>query len=95
MIEATGKENRHATDSSYNDHFDPNLYCRVMWWVAVGAAVFLGFVMYVPVLRELFRLATLHAVDLVLCLVAGVASILWFEWLKRFRRQLMQQSIRG
>jgi hypothetical protein len=30
----------------------------------------------------MFQFGTLHAVDLVVCLVAGVASIAWFEGLK-------------
>ena len=53
-----------------------------LWWVLGGAAVFLGAVLYVPVLRDLFRLSTLHFMDLVICFCAGLASILWFEVLK-------------
>jgi P-type Ca2+ transporter type 2C len=55
-----------------------------LWWVAGGAIVFLGLVLYVPHLRTLFRFGTLHATDLAICLVAGAVSILWFEALKRF-----------
>ncbi|MBI3330319.1 MAG: cation-translocating P-type ATPase, partial [Nitrospinae bacterium] len=52
------------------------------WWVVGGALGFLSLVLYVPVLRDLFRFAPLHPGDLLLCLAAGVASILWFEGLK-------------
>ena len=53
-----------------------------LWWVLGGAAIFLGAVLYVPVLRDLFRLSTLHLMDLVICFCAGVVSIMWFEGLK-------------
>jgi Ca2+-transporting ATPase len=53
-----------------------------LWWVLGGAAIFLGAVLYVPFLCSLFRLTTLHFIDLVICLSAGVVSIMWFEGLK-------------
>ena len=55
-----------------------------MWWVVGGALVFLGLVLYIPFLRDLFHFAPLHPVDLVLSLAAGVGTILWFEGLKVF-----------
>jgi P-type Ca2+ transporter type 2C len=59
----------------------PNTALR---WVVGGAAVFLGLVLYVPFLRSLFLLSTLHLIDIVICLAAGVFSIIWFEGLKMF-----------
>ena len=53
-----------------------------LWWVLGGAAVFLGAVLYIPALRSLFRLSTLHFIDLLICLSAGAVSIMWFEGLK-------------
>jgi Ca2+-transporting ATPase len=53
-----------------------------LWWVIGGAVVFLGLVLYVPVLRELFRFGELHWIDLGVCLLAGAGSILWFEAFK-------------
>lgn len=53
-----------------------------LWWVVGGALVFLGIVLYVPFLRELFRFSTLHFEDLALCLTAGAISIIWFELFK-------------
>jgi Ca2+-transporting ATPase len=53
-----------------------------LWWVICGAIVFLGLVLYVPALRELFRFAELDLIDLGICLVAGAGSILWFEAFK-------------
>ncbi len=53
-----------------------------LWWVMGGAAIFLGLVLYLPVLHRAFRFATLHPDDLAFCLGAGLLSILWFEGLK-------------
>lgn len=58
-----------------------------LWWVTGGAAVFLGMVLYVPVLRGLFRFAELHWIDLGICLTAGVVSLLWFELFKLMSRR--------
>jgi Ca2+-transporting ATPase len=58
-----------------------------LWWVLGGAALFLGTVLYLPFLKELFRFDTLHATDLILCLSAGIISILWFEVFKIFRNK--------
>ena len=44
--------------------------------------MFLGLVLYVPVLRELFRFAELHWIDLGICIAAGVVSLMWFELFK-------------
>jgi Ca2+-transporting ATPase len=51
-------------------------------WVIGGAIVFLSMVLYLPFLRDLFRLSTLHLDDLLICLVAGFISFLWFEAFK-------------
>ena len=63
---------------------EPN---RALWWVVGGAAGFLALVIYVPFLRNLFHFAPLHLIDLAICLLAGAASIAWFECLKIFRRR--------
>ncbi len=53
-----------------------------LWWVIGGALVLLGAVLYIPGLRGLFSFAFLHFIDLAICFMAGIASILWFEGLK-------------
>ncbi|MDR9900052.1 cation-translocating P-type ATPase C-terminal domain-containing protein [Aetokthonos hydrillicola Thurmond2011] len=58
-----------------------------LWWVIGGGIVFLGLVLYIPVLRHLFRFSFLHFEDLLVSLVSGVFSILWFEVLKIWRQQ--------
>jgi Ca2+-transporting ATPase len=54
-------------------------------WVLGGTLTFLGLVLYLPFLRSLFHLNTLHPDDLLVCLFAGGFSILWFEGLKVLR----------
>ena len=41
----------------------------------------------VPFLRELFKFDYLHVGDLLLCLVSGILSIMWFEALKFFSKR--------
>lgn len=53
-----------------------------LWWVIGGALGVLVLVLYVPFARDLFRFSTLHSLDLVICFVAGVFSVMWFEALK-------------
>jgi Ca2+-transporting ATPase len=69
-----------------------------LWWVLGGATFFLGLVLYVPFLRDLFHLAPLHPIDLALCLAAGIFSVLWVDIVKVVRRWLkeppMTSSIR-
>jgi Ca2+-transporting ATPase len=66
---------------------------RALWWVVGGAVLFLGLVLYVPILRELFSFSFLHPFDLLVCLGAGGTSVLWFEILKLWsRRQDLKNS---
>lgn len=58
-----------------------------LWWVLAGAAAFLGLVLYVPFLRDLFHFEYPSPRDLLLCLAAGVSSILWFEGFKLLGRR--------
>ena len=71
--------NRSWSRSIWSTFSLPN---AALWWVLGGAALFLGTVLYLPFLKELFRFDTLHTTDLILCLFAGIMSILWFEVFK-------------
>jgi Ca2+-transporting ATPase len=64
-------------------------------WVVIGAVVFLGLVLYVPVLRDLFRFALLHPMDLAMCLTAALMSLFWCEALKITRRHQTVRASRG
>ena len=57
-----------------------------LWKILIGALVFLGLVLYVPYLQDLFSFSTLHLNDVTIALMAAVASILWFEAFKMIRR---------
>jgi Ca2+-transporting ATPase len=63
-------------------------------WVFGGAVVLLLLVLYVPFLRKLFHFTFLHPDDLLICLFAGVCSILWFEGLKAFKKRSHSNLIR-
>ncbi len=53
-----------------------------LWLVTGGALTFLGLALSVPIVRELFRFASLGIRDAGLSIVAAVASIAWFELMK-------------
>jgi len=48
-------------------------------------------VLYIHVLRSMFRFNVLHPVDLAICLFAGVISISWFEALKKLKCRNMNR----
>ena len=49
-----------------------------------GAVLLLAIVLYIPFFVTLFRFSSIHSLDLVVCLLAGLGSVLWFEALKCF-----------
>ncbi|MDO8569091.1 MAG: cation-translocating P-type ATPase [Dehalococcoidales bacterium] len=51
-------------------------------WILIATLVFLALVIYVPALRGIFQFGPLHPLDLAVCIVAGGASIVWFEMVK-------------
>ncbi len=57
-----------------------------LWRVIGSALAILVIVLYVPFARDLFRFSRLHNIDLVICVAAGVFSVMWFEALKVFGR---------
>jgi magnesium-transporting ATPase (P-type) len=50
--------------------------------VVIGAILFLGIVLYVPVFVTLFRFSSLNHLELLVCVAAGIGSVLWFEGVK-------------
>ncbi|MDH3438637.1 MAG: cation-translocating P-type ATPase [Betaproteobacteria bacterium] len=53
-----------------------------LWWVISGALGGMAAALYLPQMRELFRFAPLTGKDLLLCVGAAVAGLLWFEFYK-------------
>lgn len=74
------------TNRSWNNTIVQTFRSRnvALWIVTAGALVLLGLVLNVPFLSALLRISRLDQRDLVLCGVAGFASIAWFEVLKLF-----------
>ena len=72
------------TNRSWSRTILTTLRCpnAALWWVLGGALFFLGIVLYVPFLRDLFHFSRLHLIDLIISFAAGVISILWFEGFK-------------
>lgn len=54
----------------------------------IGSAIIaLGLIIYIPFLQNLFHFNALHLDDIVITLIAGGVSILWFELLKALRQR--------
>lgn len=75
--------NRSWSRTIFSTLTSPN---KALWWIIGGAMLFLGLVLYVEPLRNLFGFSVLHLNDLMICLLAGIISILWFEVLKMIRK---------
>ncbi|HEY9206542.1 MAG TPA: cation-translocating P-type ATPase [Candidatus Methanoperedens sp.] len=54
---------------------------KALWFVIIGAFSSLVLVLYVPVLRNLFHFSVLHFSDILIVLVAGILSVVWFKLL--------------
>lgn len=54
-------------------------------WVIGGAIVFIGLVLYIPLLQRLFSFAPITLTELVVCAAIGVSTITWFELYKYFK----------
>jgi len=59
---------------------------KALTWVFAGTLTSLFLVLYVQVLRDLFRFAPVPFIDLAVCAGAGVLSIIWFEIYKYWSR---------
>ncbi len=55
---------------------------RALWWVVAGSAILLTIVLFAVPVRALFSFAPVHARDISLSLLAGLACLGWFEILK-------------
>jgi P-type Ca2+ transporter type 2C len=65
-----------------------------LWWVVGGTTAFLGFVIFVPYARALFRVSTLHPPDFAICLGAAILSTVWFEVFKLWKAQTSSEEIK-
>jgi Ca2+-transporting ATPase len=74
--------NRSWSESMVATFKRPN---TAFWWVMGGTLVFLGAVLALPGLRELFRFAPVSPIALLVCCAAGILSVVWFELFKVIR----------
>jgi P-type Ca2+ transporter type 2C len=58
-----------------------------LWCVVAGALTALLLVLYLPFLRALFHFEVMHQDDLLIALVGGIISLIWFEVLKALSRE--------
>jgi Ca2+-transporting ATPase len=59
-----------------------NIRNPALWWVIIGAFVFLSLSLSVPLLREIFHFSLVTIQQFALCVLLGLASVLWFELYK-------------
>ena len=55
---------------------------RSMIWVFSGTIISLVLVLFIPGLQDLFRFGPVPFIELIMCSVAGVMSVIWFECYK-------------
>jgi len=60
---------------------------RALWWVTGGAFTFLVLALVLPFMREVFHFAPVTLAQFALCVIAGIASVIWFEGFKVMRRR--------
>jgi len=60
---------------------------RALWWVIGGAFSFLALALTLPFMREIFHFAPITPVQFTLCVMAGLGSVIWFEWFKVWRKK--------
>ncbi|HZD43723.1 MAG TPA: cation-translocating P-type ATPase, partial [Methanomicrobiales archaeon] len=56
-----------------------------LWWIVLGALFFLGVVLYLPILQNLFAFAPLSGEEVALAVAIGIVSVFWFEVYKAWR----------
>lgn len=55
---------------------------KALYCVVAGAILFLGLAVYTPFLQRLFHFGPIHAIDFLICILAGIWSVAWFELVK-------------
>ncbi len=84
------------TNRSWEDTILGTLHSAnpALWWVMGGGLSLLGLILFNPMLQKLFHFSQLHFDDMILCFTAGGLSVIWFEFLKYFKkRQNKNQTI--
>jgi len=74
--------NRSWTDNIFKIIATPN---RAVLWVVGGAIFFLALILNVPFFLDLFQFHKLSLIDVLICSLAGLSTIIWFEIYKLFK----------
>ena len=74
--------NRSWTDNIFKIIATPN---TAVLWVVGGAIFFLTLILNVPFFLELFQFNKLTLVQLLICISAGMSTVIWFEIYKQIR----------
>ena len=65
---------------------------KALYFVLGLGLVFLGAVLYIPWLRNIFHFSKLGLFDALICLTLGLVTALWFELLKLINRKRRKAS---
>lgn len=60
---------------------------NALWIVTAGTILFLGLILLVPFLQSLFMFSQINSMDVLICIIAGALSVVWFEILKLVTQQ--------
>lgn len=74
--------NRSWTSNFFRIILTPN---KTVKWVVGGAIFFLILILNIPFLLNLFQFEKIGLLEAVTCIIAGLFSILWFEFYKHFK----------
>ena len=83
--------NRSRTRSIFATLGMPN---RALWWVVGGALGGLAVALYLPPMQRIFNFEALAWSDLLLCMLAASAGILWSELVKVLPRSQEARGVR-
>jgi len=75
--------NRSWTSDIFKILATPN---KAVFWIAGGAFVFLIVILNIQVLIDLFMIEKMRFAELLICMIAGFSSIIWFEIYKKIRK---------
>jgi Ca2+-transporting ATPase len=82
--------NRSWTTSIISSLRRPN---KAFWWVMGGTLFFLAAVLAIPSLQEIFQFAPVDSGEVLLAIVAGALSVVWFEIFKKIRRMRSRPGV--
>ena len=76
--------NRSWTDNIFKIIATPN---KALFWVAGGAIFVLAIILNIPYFLDLFQFQKLSLINIGICILAGLTTIVWFEIYKMFKRR--------